>query len=425
MKPAAAIYSRISLEDQSRFSLLSQQSACRELAASKGFESPAEFVFVDNGGLSTELDRPALAALRECVRSGLVGLVVIYDLDRLARNVGHQHLVIDEFQKRGVRVEFVNAPTEATPEGRMYLTMRGMFSEYEREKIRERTRRGSIQRAKEGRVNCAVPFGYASNPDGSVSVDPARAEIIKKIFALMIDGLSSSEVAVRLNADGVGAPKRSSWNRAGVLCIAKREVYASGELFWNKSTAAEPTKRRRPPKPGKSKLTSSRRRPETEWFKISVPILITPAMFDACQQVIQRNRRAKSGRPSPVTHFLLTGITRCAVCGSAVVGSSAGSGRWSYYRCSGRDQRACTTRGGVRAEPLEAQVWSLLCDSLCDPKTTMALYNRHLASQTKPDHERERKTLTAQAAKIAKSEFNCRRSMLDPDLERFVSGFSG
>ena len=61
-------------------------------------------------------------------------------------------------------------------------------------------------------------------------------------------------------------------------------------------------------------------------------------------------------------------------------------------------------------------MWHLLCDSLASPETALALYNRHLASQTKPDHEAERKTLTAQAARLATSEFNCRRSMLDPDL---------
>ena len=424
MKPVAAVYTRISGEDQSEFSLPSQESACRELAARKGFETPREFVFIDNGGSSSEIDRPALTALRECVRSGLVGMVVIYDLDRLARKLSHQLLLLDEFAKRGVQVEFVNAPTEATPEGRMLLTMRGMFSEYEKEKIRERTVRGSRERARQGKVNSAPPFGYTTGADGTLSVHPERAQVVGRIFALMIDGLSSSEVAVRLNADGIPAPKRTGWIRATVLDIGKREAYASGELFWNKSTAAEPARRRKPPKAGKSKLTSSRRRPETEWFRIAVPPIIDRATFDACQQAIERNRKVKAGRPSPVTRFLLSGITRCAACGSAVVGSSSGSGRWLYYGCSARrDHRSCSTRGGVRAAPLEADVWSLLCDSLRDPKTTMAEYKRHLATQAKQDHEAERRTLAASLERLRTSEFNCRRSMLDPDLADSYQAF--
>jgi site-specific DNA recombinase len=424
MKPAAAIYCRISNEDQSEFSLPSQQAACEEKAEAKGFGTAAEYTFIDNGGLSTEIDRPALTALRECVRSGLVGMVVIYDLDRLARKLSHQLLLLDEFAKRGVQVEFVNAPTEATPEGRMLLTMRGMFSEYEKEKIRERTVRGSRERARQGKVNSAPPFGYTTGADGTLSVDPERAKVVRRIFALMIDGLSSSEVAVRLNADGIPGPKQSGWIRATILDIGKREAYASGELLWNRTTAAEPRRRRKPPKPGKSKLSSSRARAEAEWFRIAVPPIIDRATFDACQQAIERNRKVKSGRPSPVTRFLLSGITRCAACGSAVVGSSSGSGRWLYYGCSARrDHRSCSTRGGVRAAPLEAQVWSAISGALRDPKTTFDLYNRHLASQAKSDHERERTKLAASLEKLRTSEFNCRKSMLDPDLADSYQAF--
>src|SRR3954453_9633036 len=95
---APAIYCRISHEDQSQFSLPSQQEACEALAASRGFQKCGEFVFIDNGGLSTELDRPALTAMREAVRAGAVGLVVIFDVDRLSRKVSHQLLLLDEFQ---------------------------------------------------------------------------------------------------------------------------------------------------------------------------------------------------------------------------------------------------------------------------------------------------------------------------------------
>src|SRR5215469_7365668 len=83
----AAIYARISWEDQSRYSLPSQREGCEALAAAQGYQTSAEFTFVDDGGLSTELDRPALAALREAVRMGMVRAVAIHSLDRLSRKV--------------------------------------------------------------------------------------------------------------------------------------------------------------------------------------------------------------------------------------------------------------------------------------------------------------------------------------------------
>ena len=173
--PAAAVYARISHEDQSQYSLPSQQEACQSLAASKGYQTSPEFTFIDNGGLSSELDRPGLAALREAVRAGLIRAIVIHSLDRLSRKVVHQLLLLEEFEKKDVAVLFVDAPADGSPEGRMLLTIKGLFGEYEREKIRERTVRGSRQRAKEGKINGRPPYGYTADDIGLLIPHSERA----------------------------------------------------------------------------------------------------------------------------------------------------------------------------------------------------------------------------------------------------------
>jgi site-specific DNA recombinase len=115
--PAAAIYARISWEDQSKYSLSSQREGCEALAAARGYQTSSEFTFIDDGGLSVELDRPALAALREAVRMGLIRAVVIHSLDRLSRKVVHQLLLLEEFEKSNVQVLFVDGPSDS-PKGR-------------------------------------------------------------------------------------------------------------------------------------------------------------------------------------------------------------------------------------------------------------------------------------------------------------------
>src|SRR5262245_18220245 len=93
---AAAIYARVSSEDQGKgFSLPSQVKACQTLASQAGYAVPDSYVFCDEMS-GTTLDRPGLRQLRELVTRRAIAAVVIYDPDRLSRNLGHQLLLAEE-----------------------------------------------------------------------------------------------------------------------------------------------------------------------------------------------------------------------------------------------------------------------------------------------------------------------------------------
>jgi site-specific DNA recombinase len=420
----AAIYSRISHEDQSAYSLPSQRLACLSLAAAKGYQTSDEFTFIDNGGLSTELDRPGLARLREAVRAGMVGAVVIYSLDRLSRKVVHQLLLLEEFERAGVEVLFVDAPADSSPEGRMLLQIKGLFGEYEREKIRERTVRGSRQRAKEGKINSRPPYGYTATDAGLLVPHPARLQVVKTIFSRIIQGMTCGDIAASLNCAGVPAPLRERWVRGTVLQIARRDAYYSGQLAWNKRTAAEPLRRRKPARPGKSKQTSLKLRPETDWIRIAIPPLIDRATFDAAQRALESNRRAKGGRPSET--YLLTGLLRCGRCGAAVCGSY--SHGHPYYKCSGTDsvtgKRNCKERS-VRLDSIEPMIWSDAVTTVTDEAKLARLYSDSFAETNamESDHAAERADLVERVEKLKRREFRARQAMLDSDLADSYASF--
>src|SRR5262249_11970089 len=100
--------------------------------------------------------RPQLQQLRDLVRQGLAEAVICYDLDRLSRKMAHQLLLSEEFEQAGVALRIVTMPDSArTPEGQMLTNIRGVFAEYERAKILERTARGRRARAQAGHA----PYG--------------------------------------------------------------------------------------------------------------------------------------------------------------------------------------------------------------------------------------------------------------------------
>lgn len=88
--------------------------------------------------------RPQLEALRAYVRNGSDDVVKVKSVDRLARSTQDLLALLQEFESKGVSVDFVDAPalSTSTPSGKFTLTVLAAVAEFERELIKERQREG-------------------------------------------------------------------------------------------------------------------------------------------------------------------------------------------------------------------------------------------------------------------------------------------
>jgi len=181
----AIIYVRVSTEEQARegFSLASQLDACRKKAQEMGATNVIEFA--DEGVSGEILERPGLTRSRDLVRAGGIEIFLCYDPDRLSRKAAHQMIITEEIEQAHVRLEFVNFDRTSTPEGNMFYQMRGVIAEYEKEKIKERTIRGKLQKAKQGGLtHWPGTYGYSytrrdGRQDGFVAVNEEEAEVVR------------------------------------------------------------------------------------------------------------------------------------------------------------------------------------------------------------------------------------------------------
>jgi site-specific DNA recombinase len=159
----AAIYARVSSEQQAeRHTIGSQLSDLQARAAQDGYRVRDDLLFVDDGHSGASLIRPALERLRDLVALAAIDVVYVQAPDRLARSYAHQALLVEEFARAGTAVVFLNRPIGDTPEDNLLLQLQGMFAEYERAKMLERSRRGKRHLAKAGAVSVLsrAPFGY-------------------------------------------------------------------------------------------------------------------------------------------------------------------------------------------------------------------------------------------------------------------------
>jgi site-specific DNA recombinase len=351
-----ALYCRVSTDEQAqRYGLPSQLRECREVATQRGYKITASFS--DEGISGATLDRPQLTALREAVRARTVDVVLTHDADRLSRSLVDQLVLDQEFRRAGVRLEFATYERRHDAEGLMFDQIKGVLAQYERVKIRERTRRGRLEAARQGkRPGGPVPFGYVRDraEPGGLRIAPAEAAIVRQVFAWVLAGKSIRSIVRQLYAQGVRGRRGAIWHTSAVRRVVRNPLY-SGQGWYNRTVTVDGT-------------MAPTLRPAADWVAMEAPAIVSRPTFERAQAQLERNRALLSGRPSLRT-YLLRGLLICGACGRKMSGA-AGTGNRRMYRCTGRhaiDGAAC--RASARsAERLEAGIWDTVTRVLRDPE---------------------------------------------------------
>lgn len=390
----AAIYVRVSSEEQARhgYSLDYQEAACKERARRLGASEVA--VYRDEGVSGAVLARPGLTQLREALRQGGIDLIVVLDPDRFARNVVHQLLITEEIERYGASLEFVNFEWRNTPEGQLFYAIRGAVAQYEKEKIRERTMAGRIQKARAGRMPQAHrPYGYAYDPQEATLVPhPVESGVVRTIYDLFLtEGLGYAAIARRL--DALGFPPRAAqhWHRQVIRQILTNPVYTG--IFWaNRYDCRDlALNRYRPPEERRRPLLRDRE----QWIAVPVPALVDPTTWQAAQERIAAglSRRGPRGRRA----YLLKELVRCAVCGAPARAQQvrARPRPYAYYFCPG----AHPEKVRWPAAQLEEAIWAWIKEVLYAPEC-LAEVLRDIADPPGEDPEAAIARLEAELARL-------------------------
>ena len=140
--------------------------------------------------------------------------------DRLARKYAYQVVLVDELQRAGVEVIFLNHKLGRSPEDDLLLQVQGMIAEYERAKIMERSRRGKRHKAQSGVVNVlsGAPYGYryVTVAEGAgqarYEICEEEAQVVRQVFIWVgHQRLSIGEVCRRLSTQGIATRTGKTW----------------------------------------------------------------------------------------------------------------------------------------------------------------------------------------------------------------------
>ena len=415
---SAAIYARVSSARQKKDETIgSRTQALREHAAQARLDVPEEWVFEDAGHSGATLVRPALEALRDLAAQGCLDVVLCYSPDRLARKFAYQALLLEEFARAGVRVEFVKGPRGDTPEDQLLVQFQGIFAEYEKAQLAERYRRGKAHRARTGSVNVlsGAPFGYryVRKTDlcgAAYEVIEGEAALVAEMFRRYADdGASIADLARWMGSAGaVTRTGKHRWDRSVIWGMLRNPAYAGTAVFGKTQISHEqPGLNRVARLQGRSvpRPVKTVDRPRDQWLEIPVPAIISPDTFERAGQRLEDNKRY-AARNTKVPS-LLQGLAACSACGYGYYRTSARttSRKIYYYRCLGSDDyryeggRVCGNKP-VRADYLDTVVWDHITALLADPALIRAEISKRLEqARTADPATRQRKQLGLARAK--------------------------
>lgn len=370
-----ALYCRVSTAQQEK-----EQTIRTQIAKLRDVYKKEKIVkeYIDNGYSGAYLSRPALEHLREDAKRGLFDTICLYDLSRLARKLGYQIALIEEFEKLGIRIESLEEKFEDNPEGVLNRNIRGAIAEYERYKIARRQMDGKMRKLNEGRfIGCYPPYGYTlvkrtANRDAYFKINPKEAKIVRLIFRIYLDIGSITQTTKRLYEMGIKSrggrgKKPAAFHKVTVRKILKNEVYI-GNFFYRKYERCEAKYHLKENR--KIELSGKRLRNRSEWKFIKIPSIIDKRIFNRAQEIINKNRR-EYVRPAKY-FYLCQGLIVCTHCGRKYTTSilKPRGKLFLNYRCpqvyrNKVDEPPCHARTiGVRK--LDSYVWEYISSLIRD-----------------------------------------------------------
>ena len=336
----ALLYERLSRDDElsgESFSIQNQKIMLEDFARRNGYLRFKHFT--DDGVSGTRFDRPGFMAMMEEVEGGNVEAIIVKDMSRMGRDYLKVGQVMEILRQRGVRLIAINDNVD-TEKGDNDMTpfLNIMYEFYARDTSRKIK---SVFKAKgmSGKhLTGTVIYGYLwDEKRENWLVDGEAATVVRRIFAMTLEGYGPYQIATRLAADkieipavhlarhGEGVNKNKvfndiyRWSTSTVVEILKKQEYLGHTINF---------KTRKHFKDKKSHYVD-----ENEWtiFENTHDAIIDQETFDNVQRIRGNSRRYPDGYGETAP---LTGLLYCADCGGKMYVHRTNNGkRISQYTC--------------------------------------------------------------------------------------------
>lgn len=369
------IYARYSCDRQNEASIEGQLRECQDYA--KQNDLTVVGTYIDRALTGTNDNREQFQKMIADGDKGLFDAVLMYKMDRFARNRYDSAVYKARLKKNGIRVFYAKENIPDGPEGIILESLLEGLAEYYSAELSQKIKRGLKENALNGRSTGGKgALGFTTDSVRRLVVDETTAPIVRRIFALYDKGVTVTEICAEMNRKGIKTSSGSRFNKNSLWVILKNEKYLG--VYSAMDTRIENC----------------------------FPPIVDKELFERVQRRLAENAKAP-GRGRAKVDYLLSGKLYCGLCGTGMVGESGTSktgDKHNYYICARKKREKACKKKTVRKEWVEQLVVEMTAVHVLQPDKIELIAKRCVEIQNQDNSQSEQlSTLKRQLADTQKA----------------------
>ena len=320
----AVIYARYSSDNQREESIEGQIRECTAYAEKNGITIVKHYI---DRAISAKTDnRPEFQQMIKDSDKKLFDIVLVWKLDRFARNRYDSARYKTQLKKNGVKLMSATEIISDGPEGIILESVLEGYAEYYSADLSEKVIRGMTENALKGKFSGgAIPFGYTINADRRFEIDPLTAPFVAEAFQRYNAGQTMREIRDWLNEKGIKNKRGGPMTFNVIQHMLSNRRYI-GELKYRDVLIPD-----------------------------AIPPIVSVELFNDVQEKMLKNKKAPARRKAE-DDYLLTTKLFCGYCGALMFGESGTSRTGEvhrYYKCATAKKHKGCKKKTVRKQWLE------------------------------------------------------------------------
>ncbi len=324
----AAIYIRVSTDDQMELSPHSQLMELQNFATSNNLVIRKEYTFIETEGISgrTSKNRPEFQRMIASAKTTPkpFDTILVWKYSRFARNQDESTFYKSMLRKKlGINVISVSEPIVDGMYGRLMEMIIEWQDEFYSYNLSMEVKRSMRAKALKGGYNGAhFPIGYVADDNRLPVIDPATAPIVTAIYDMYVTGSDKNFIVRYLNGNGYQTKLGGSFTTESVAYILENPFYI-GKVRWNMRQSS----------------STSKQNPEEEWIISDAkhePLISDDVFYRAKERnSLMKATYAKYQHPISHTKHWLSGIVKCPICGKSLSFKKGYKNGGDGFQCSG------------------------------------------------------------------------------------------